>query len=87
LDTSVLQFLQKFQQKCLLDNVNLSFGILPDNIFAPALTHLLPLLDGIVSLELYESSQLSNIYHAGNGTEFANLAMEMMEKTRFLGAR
>jgi hypothetical protein len=84
----VLNFLQKFQQNGLLDNVNLVFAKLPStDIVQPVLTHLLPLVNGIVSISV-PSARLVDIYDdAGNSKEIYEINMKMMEKTRFLGVR
>jgi hypothetical protein len=83
----VLNFLQKFQQNGLLDNVNLEFAKLSTkDIVQPVLTHLLPLLNGIVSIFVH-SAQLVHIYDAGNSKEIHELNMKIMEEIRFLGAR
>jgi hypothetical protein len=77
--------MQKFQQNGLLDNVNLSFGKLSrKTVIQPTLSRLLPLLNGIVSIELTDSAQLVYFYDAENSKEIHKLYMKMMEKTRFL---
>jgi hypothetical protein len=86
-DQSVLHFLQKFQQNGLFDNVNLCIWELPKDIYQPLLCHLLPLVNGIVSVEVMESAQLVEIYDAGNSKEISELNMKMMEETRFLSVR
>jgi hypothetical protein len=83
----VLNFLQKFQQNGLLDNVNLEFAKLSaKDILQPVLCHLLPLLNGIVSIFMH-SAQLVDFYDEGNSKEIYELNMKMMEKTRLLGIR
>jgi hypothetical protein len=84
-DQAVLKFMQKFQQNGLLDNVNLAFSHLKSKDFGPVLCHILPLINGIVSIALRDSAQLADIYSAGNIREIYELNMEMMEKTRILG--
>jgi hypothetical protein len=80
--------MQKFQQNGLLDNVNLSFGELSSkNIVQPVLCHILPLINGIVSIELEESAQLVDIYNAANSKEICEMNMKMMKETRILYAR
>jgi hypothetical protein len=88
LDQSVLNFMQKFQQKDLLDNVNLWLEKLPSKaIIQSVLCHLLPLINGIRSIDLRDSAQLVHFYDAENSTEIYELNMKMMEKTRILVAR
>jgi hypothetical protein len=80
--------MQKFQQNSLLDNVNLEFDKLsPKDIVQPVLCHILPLINGIVSIDLEDSAQLVDFYDAGKSKEIYEMNMKMMEKTRFLGAR
>jgi hypothetical protein len=80
--------MQKFQQNGLLDNVNLLFDNLPSKaIVQPVLCHLLPLINGIVSIYVQDSAQLVDFYDAGNTKEIYKLHMKMMEKTGFLGTR
>jgi hypothetical protein len=79
---------QKFQQNSLLDNVSLCIdGDLKKDIVQPILTQLLPLVNGIFSIELFNSAQLVYIYDSENSKEILEMNMEMMEKTRFLGDR
>jgi hypothetical protein len=79
--------MHKFQQNGLLDYVNLCIWDLPKDILQQVLGHLLPLINGIVSIEVMESAQLADIYDAGNRQETYELNMKMMEKTRFLSVR
>jgi hypothetical protein len=79
--------MRKFQQNGLLDNVNLSFGELSANIAQPVLCHLLPLINGIATVDLDNSTQLIDIYDAGNSKEISELNMKMMEETRFVAVR
>jgi hypothetical protein len=84
----VLDFLQKFQQNGLLDNVNLWFAkLLSKDIVQPVLCHLLPLINGILSITVEDSAQLVHFYDAENSKEIYELNMKMMEKTRCLGVR
>jgi hypothetical protein len=83
----VLSFIQKFQQNSLLNNVNLSFGQVQKHILQPVLSRLLPLFNGIVSVEVANSAQLADIYNAGNSKDFSGLTMNMMENARFLAVR
>jgi hypothetical protein len=84
----VLEFVRKFQQNALLDNVGLFIdGQLKKDIVQPVLTHLLPLINGILSVELSHSVQLVDIYNAKKSKEIYGLNMEVMEKTRFLGLK
>jgi hypothetical protein len=84
---SVLNFIQKFQQNNLLDNVCLCIGHLTKDIVQPVLCHLLPLINGIVSIGLRESAQLVDFYDAENSKEIYEMNMKMMEKTRILALR
>jgi hypothetical protein len=86
IDQSVLNFLQKFQQNGLLDKVNLEFPKLSKDIVQPVLCHLLPLVNGIVSIFM-DSAQLVHFYDAGNSKEIYELNIKMMEETRFLAIR
>jgi hypothetical protein len=87
-DQSVLEFMRKFQQNSLLDNVRLVIDDeLKKDIVQPVLTHLLPLVNGILSIEFSDSAQLVDIYKARKDKEIYERNMEMMEKTRFLGDR
>jgi hypothetical protein len=80
--------MQKFQENGLLDNVTLSIFKLSKDIVQPVLTNLLPLLNGILAVEVCDSSQLVEIYDdVGNSQEVFELNMKMMEKIRFLEAR
>jgi hypothetical protein len=79
--------MQKFQQNGLLDNVTLWFDkLFPKDILQPILCHLLPLMNGILSIFVH-SAQLVDFYYAGNSKETYELNMKMMEETRFLGVR
>jgi hypothetical protein len=79
--------MQKFQQNGLLENVNLEFDKLSEKDILPTvLCHLLPLINGIVSLYLH-GIQLVDLYDAENSTEIYELNIKMMEKTRILGVR
>jgi hypothetical protein len=78
--------MQKFHQNGLLDNVTLSFDKLSSkDVVQPVLCHILPLINGIVSIEMAGSAQLVDIYDAGNSKEIYELSMKMMEKARALG--
>jgi hypothetical protein len=77
--------MQKFQQNDLLDNVHLAFGKLAS--IHPVLSHMIPLINGIVSIDVMNSAQLVGIYDAANSKEMHELNMKMMEQTRFLCAR
>jgi hypothetical protein len=81
--------MQKFKQNGLLDNVNLAFGELSaKDIVQPVLCHILPLINGIVSINMEDSAQLVDFYEAGgNNKEIYGMNMKMMEKTRFLGVK
>jgi hypothetical protein len=80
--------MQKFQQNGLLDNVHLKFAKLSaKDIVQPVLCHILPLINGIVSIELMDSAQLVHFYDAENSKEISKLNMKMMAETRFLAVR
>jgi hypothetical protein len=80
--------MQKFQQNGLLDNVHLKFAKLSaKDIVQPVLCHILPLINGIVSIELMDSAQLVHFYDAENSKEIYKLNMKMMAETRFLAVR
>jgi hypothetical protein len=53
----------------------------------PVLCHLLPLINGIVALDLDNSTQLVDIYDVENSKEITEQNMKMMEKTRLLNVR
>jgi hypothetical protein len=80
--------MQKFQQNGLLHNVNLEFGELSaKNIVQPVLCHLLPLTNGILSIEVENSAQVVDFYDVENSKEIYELHVKMMEETRFLAVR
>jgi hypothetical protein len=79
--------MQNFQQNGLLDNVNLCIWKLSKDIVQPVLSHILPLINGIVSIHLWDSAQLVHIYDAGNTKEIHEMNIKMMEKTKCLGVR
>jgi hypothetical protein len=79
--------MQKFQQNGLLDNVHLGLEPSSKDIIQPVLCHLLPLINGICSIDVLKSDQLVDFYDTGNSKEIYELNMKMMEKTQFLGAR
>jgi hypothetical protein len=77
--------MRKFQQNGLLDNVNLSFpSSLSKEKIQPVLCHLLPLLNGIVGIDLTNNAHLADIYDDGNSQEIHEMNMKMMEETRLL---
>jgi hypothetical protein len=78
--------MQKFKQNGLLDNANLWFdaNLSPKDIVQPVLCHLLPLINGIVSIYLMDSAQLVDFYDTGNSKEIYERNMKMMETTRIL---
>jgi hypothetical protein len=79
--------MQNFQQNGLLDNVNLWFyKIFPKDIVQPLLCHILPLINGIVSIHL-QSALLVDFYDAGNSKGIMEVNMKMMEKPRLLSVR
>jgi hypothetical protein len=80
--------MQKFQQNGLLDNVNLLFdNLLAKDIVQPVLCNILPLINGIVSIDVEDCAQLVDIYDDGNSKEIHELNMKMLEKTRILAVR
>jgi hypothetical protein len=80
--------MRKFWQNGLLDNVTLSFSFfLSKDQIQPVLCHLLPLINGIVSIDLGGSAQLVHFFDAENSKEIYEINMKMMEETRFLGVR
>jgi hypothetical protein len=79
--------MQKFQQNGLLHNVKLSVGELSaKDIVQPVLCHLLPLINGIASIEVENSAQVVDFYDAGNSKEIYELYIKMME-TKLLAVR
>jgi hypothetical protein len=85
--------MQKFQQNGLLDNVNLEFyevfiPVPSKDIVQQVLCHILPLINGIVSIFM-RNAHLVHFYDAANSKEIYEyeLYMKMMEKTRFLRVR
>jgi hypothetical protein len=77
--------MQKFQQNGLFDNVNLYIAKLSSkDILQSVLSHLLPLINGIVAIFVH-SAQLVDIYHVENNKKIYEMNMKMMEKTRILG--
>jgi hypothetical protein len=74
----------KFQQKGLLHNVNLWIDTSSKHIVQTALCHLLPLINGIVSIDMWDSTQLVDFYDASNSKQIYEMNMKMMEETRFL---
>jgi hypothetical protein len=76
--------MQKFQQNGLLDNVTLDFSKLSaKDIVQPVLCHILPLLNGIVSVFM-QSAHLVHFYDAGKSKEVYELNMKMLEETKIL---
>jgi hypothetical protein len=79
--------MQKFQQNGLLDNVNLFLFISSKDILQQVLCRLLPLINGIATVETENSAQLVGIYETENSKEIYELNMKMMQKTRHLAVR
>jgi hypothetical protein len=80
--------MQKFQQNGLLDNVNLEFYKIPSkDIVQLVLCHILPLINGIKSIDVDDSSQLVDFYDDGNSKEIYEMNMKIMKETRILAAR
>jgi hypothetical protein len=70
-----------------LDNVRLCIGQLTKDTVKPVLGHILPLINGIRSINVEDSAQLVDFYDAENSKEIYELIMKMMEKTRILSFR
>jgi hypothetical protein len=80
--------MQKFKQNGLLDNVNLGFGkLFAKDIVQPVLCHLLPLINGIRSINVLDSAQLIDFYDVGNSKEIYEMNMKMMGQTRILAIK
>jgi hypothetical protein len=84
LSTPVIDLLEKFQQKSLFKNVNLDLRLQQDtptkkNTLIQTLSHVLPFIDNINSIQGANFEQLVNFYNSNN-----ELAMAMLEMTRFL---
>jgi hypothetical protein len=80
--------MQKFQQNSLLDNVNLEFYKVPSkDIVQLVLCNILPLINGIVSIDVDDSAQLVDFYDAGKSKEIYEMNMKMMEEIRILAVR
>jgi hypothetical protein len=79
--------MQKFKQNGLLDNVTLVFDKLTSKDILKVLCHLLPLINGIRSIDVMDSAQLIDFYDAGNSKEIYEMNIKMMEETRVLYAR
>jgi hypothetical protein len=80
--------MQQFQQNGLFDNVNLSFDIYSSKAkIQPVLCHLLPLVNGITTVNVENSAQLVDFYDAGNSKEIYELNMKMMENASLLCVR
>jgi hypothetical protein len=67
--------------------VNLAFEKLAKDIVQPILCHLLPLINGIDSLDVEDSAQLVDFYDSANSQEIHEMNMKMMEETRILTVR
>jgi hypothetical protein len=78
---------QKFQKNGLLDNVNLAINNLSSKDIQQVLCHLLPLINGIDSIQAENNTQLVDLYDAENSKEIYEMSMKMMEETRFLAVR
>jgi hypothetical protein len=77
---SVIDLLEKFQRKSLFGNVNLNLRLQHDAlILTKTLSHVLPFIDNINSIQGANLAQLVNFYNSNN-----ELAMAMLEMTRFL---
>jgi hypothetical protein len=51
------------------------------------LCHILPLINGIATVDVEDSAHLVDFYNAGNSKEIYDLNLKMMEEARFLGVR
>jgi hypothetical protein len=78
LNTPVINFLQKFQKKTLLGNVNLNLRFNTVNRLLKALSHILPSIDNINSIQGAKVTQLAGLHDANN-----DMAIAML-KARFL---
>jgi hypothetical protein len=80
LDESVITFLKEFQSNSLLTNVNLTFYEGDDSaIVSTILTKILPLFDGITSINIRHAEVLTLL-----GDEYSQIAKPMLKSARFL---
>jgi hypothetical protein len=80
MSTSVIDLLEKFQQNSLFGDVNLNLRLQHDtNTLTKTMSHVLPFIDNINSIQGAYFEQLVNFYNSNN-----ELAMAMLEMTRFL---
>jgi hypothetical protein len=74
LNTSVINLLQKFKQNSLFGNVNLDLHK-RDSSIRQTLTHLLPLIDNIHSIQGQNILQLAALYYANSGMPHCGIMM------------
>jgi hypothetical protein len=67
-------------QNSLFGNVNLDLHMLQETLILPqTLSNVLPLINNINSILVYNFAQMVNLYNSGN-----ELALSMLQMTRFL---
>jgi hypothetical protein len=81
MNTQIINFLQKFQQKSLFGNVNLdlSLNFNSRKTLLKALAHILPLIGKINSIRGQDIAQMASLYNADS-----EMAMAMLKMARFL---
>jgi hypothetical protein len=83
LSTPIIDLLEKFQKNSLFGNVNFDFCMQQHTLILPqTLSHLLPFIDNINSIQGADFEQLVSLYNSNN-----ELAMAMLEMARFLEFR
>jgi hypothetical protein len=80
LNTSVINLLQKFQQNSLFGNVNLDMR-LRDGSIPETLSHLLPLIDNLNSIQ---GENIAQLVAFDNANSYSEMAMGMLKMARFL---
>jgi hypothetical protein len=75
----VINLLQKFQHNSLFGNVNLDLSF-QDRSIREELSHVLPLIDNINSIQGWNIEQLGAFYNANS-----EMAMAMLKMARILG--
>jgi hypothetical protein len=86
-DTSVLQFLGKFQENSLLTDVNMFYLYEDEDILSRVLAKILPFITSIDSLASPEIDLFKMAYNNNNqedNNKSKLLLKEMMEKTRII---
>jgi hypothetical protein len=80
LNTPVINLLQKFKQNSLFGNVNLDlYAERSTNELLQTLSHILPSIENINSIQGRTIAQLVGLYNANSG-----MAMAMLKMARFL---